>query len=232
MRRLVQGNQALLIIRQVLALVKLWELELPSVFHFFTEISILSPTQLPSRLITKRFNQHISGWNLLTDVCWKHFCVTFFLLVYLSILLLLDNGVVRLAGLHKFCWSNMESHSPRWTLLYQRGVDIVYPTSVLTAWQWNCQLSLIFPFLGLILGQWFQAQCNLVSILQSFLLGFSFSHDFFSLLDIHKASEEIANVNNTKIEKIRLHLIEVWLWSRYLFECFKEMVGSKGRILV
>ena len=47
------------------------------------------------------------------------------------------------------------------------------------------------------------------SILQSFLLRFSFSHDFFSLLDIHKASEEIANVNNTKIEKIRLHLIEV-----------------------
>ena len=36
-----------------------------------------------------------------------------------------------------------------------------------------------------------------------------FSHDFFSLVDIHKASEEIANVNNTKIEKIRLHLIEV-----------------------
>ena len=35
MRRLVQGNQALLIIRQVLALVKLWELELPSVFHIF-----------------------------------------------------------------------------------------------------------------------------------------------------------------------------------------------------
>ena len=35
------------------------------------------------------------------------------------------------------------------------------------------------------------------------------SHDFFSLVDIHKASEEIANVNNTKIEKIRLHLIEV-----------------------
>ena len=53
-----------------------------------------------------------------------------------------------------------------------------------------------------------------------------FSHDFFSLVDIHKASEEIANVNNTKIEKIRLHLIEVWLWSHYLFECLKEMVGS------
>ena len=34
MRRLVQGNQALLIIRQVLALVELWEFELPSVFHF------------------------------------------------------------------------------------------------------------------------------------------------------------------------------------------------------
>ena len=94
MRRLVQGNQALLIIRQVLALVKLWELELPSVFHFFTGIIILSPTQLLSRLITKRFNQHISGWNLLTDFCLKHFCVTFFLLVYLSILLLLDIGVV------------------------------------------------------------------------------------------------------------------------------------------
>ena len=92
MRRLVQGNQALLIIRQVLALVKLWELELPSVFHFFTGINILSPTQLPSRLITKRFNQHISEWNLLIDFRWKHFCVTFFLLVYLSILLLLDNG--------------------------------------------------------------------------------------------------------------------------------------------
>ncbi|XP_078352521.1 kinetochore-associated protein 1-like isoform X2 [Oculina patagonica] len=29
--------------------------------------------------------------------------------------------------------------------------------------------------------------------------------------DIHKATEEIANVNNTKIEKIRLHLIEKWL---------------------
>ena len=86
-------------------------------------------------LNTKRFNQHISGWNLLTDFCLKHFGVTFFLLVYLSILLLLDNGVVRLAGLHKFCWSNMESHSPRWTLPYQRGVDIVYPTSVLTASQ-------------------------------------------------------------------------------------------------
>ena len=78
MRRLVQGNQALLIIRQVLALVELWELELPSVFHFFTGIIIPAPTQLLSRLITKRFNQHISGWNLLTDVCWKHFCATFF----------------------------------------------------------------------------------------------------------------------------------------------------------
>ena len=53
-----------------------------------------------------------------------------------------------------------------------------------------------------------------------------FSHDFFSLVDIHKASEEIANVNNTKIEKIRLHLIEVWLCSHYLLECLKEMVGS------
>ena len=53
MRRLVQGNQALLIIRQVLALVKLRELELPSVFHFFTGIIILSPTQLLSRLIPK-----------------------------------------------------------------------------------------------------------------------------------------------------------------------------------
>lgn len=29
--------------------------------------------------------------------------------------------------------------------------------------------------------------------------------------DIHKATEEIASVNNTKIEKIRLHLIEKWL---------------------
>ncbi|KAJ7374444.1 Kinetochore-associated protein 1 [Desmophyllum pertusum] len=29
--------------------------------------------------------------------------------------------------------------------------------------------------------------------------------------DIHKATEQIANVNNTKIEKIRLHLIEKWL---------------------
>ena len=29
------------------------------------------------------------------------------------------------------------------------------------------------------------------------------------LSDIHKATEEIATVNNTKIEKIRLHLIEV-----------------------
>ena len=125
----MQGNQALLIIRQVLALVKLRELELSSVFHFLTGIIILSSKQLPSRLITKRFNRHISGWNVLTDICWKHFCV------YLSILLLLDNGVVRLAGLHKFCWSNMESHSPRWTLPYQRGVDIVYPTSVLTALQ-------------------------------------------------------------------------------------------------
>lgn len=46
MRRLVQGNQALLIIRQVLALVKLRELELSSVFHFLTGIIILSPTQL------------------------------------------------------------------------------------------------------------------------------------------------------------------------------------------
>ena len=88
MRRLVQGNQALLIIRQVLALVELWEFELPSVFHFFNGMILLSPTQLPSRLITKRFNRHISGWNLLTDICWKYFCV------YLSILLLLDNGVV------------------------------------------------------------------------------------------------------------------------------------------
>lgn len=35
MRRLVQGNQALLIIRQVLVLVQLWEFELPSVFQFF-----------------------------------------------------------------------------------------------------------------------------------------------------------------------------------------------------
>ena len=78
MRRLEQGNQALLIIRQVLALVKLWELELPSVFHFFTGVIILSPTQLLSRSITKRFNQHISGWKLLTDLCWKHFCVTFY----------------------------------------------------------------------------------------------------------------------------------------------------------
>ena len=135
MRRLEQGNQALLIIRQVLALVKLRELELSSVFHFLTGMIILSSKQLPSRFLTRRFNQHISGWNLLTDFCLKHFGVTFFLLVYLSILLLLDNGVVRLAGLHKFCWSNMESHSPRWTLPYQRGVDIVYPTSVLTAWQ-------------------------------------------------------------------------------------------------
>ena len=75
----MQGNQALLIIRQVLALVELWELELPSVFHFFTGIIILSPTQLLSRLITKRFNQHISEWNLLLiDFRWKHFCVTFF----------------------------------------------------------------------------------------------------------------------------------------------------------
>lgn len=32
--------------------------------------------------------------------------------------------------------------------------------------------------------------------------------DFF-YSDIHKATEEIASVNNTKIEKIRLHLIEV-----------------------
>ena len=78
MRRLVQGNQALLIIRQVLALVKLWELELPSVFHFFTGMIFLSPTQLLSRLITKRFNQHISEWNLPIDFRWKHFCVTFF----------------------------------------------------------------------------------------------------------------------------------------------------------
>ena len=51
--------------------------------------------------------------------------------------------------------------------------------------------------------------CNLVSVLQSFLLEFIFLMTFFSLVDIHKASEEIANVNNTKIEKIRLHLIEV-----------------------
>ena len=78
MRRLVQGNQALLIIRQVLALVELWEFELPSVFHFFTGIIIPAPTQLLSRLITKRFNQHISGWNLFNEFCWKHFCVTFF----------------------------------------------------------------------------------------------------------------------------------------------------------
>ena len=61
MRRLVQGNQALLIIRQVLALVELWEFELPSVFHFFNGMILLSPTQLPSRLITKRFNRHIQG---------------------------------------------------------------------------------------------------------------------------------------------------------------------------
>ena len=78
MRCLVQGNQALLIIRQVLALVELWELELLSVFHFFTGVIILSPTQLPSRLITKRFNQRISEWNLLIDFRLKHFCVTFF----------------------------------------------------------------------------------------------------------------------------------------------------------
>lgn len=135
MRRLVQGNQALLIIRQVLALVELWALELSSVFHFFTGMILVSPTQLSSRFIVKKFNRHISGWNLLTDFCWKHFGVTFFLLVYLSILHLLDNGVVRLAGLHKFCWSNMESDSPRWTLPYQRSVDIVYPTSVLTGSQ-------------------------------------------------------------------------------------------------
>ena len=78
MRRLVQGNQAMLIIRQVLALVKLWDLELPSVFHFFTGMIILSSKQLPSRLLTKRFNQHISEWNLLIDFRLKQFCVTFF----------------------------------------------------------------------------------------------------------------------------------------------------------
>lgn len=44
MRRWVQGNQALLIIRQVLVLVQLWELDLPSVFHFFTGMILLSPT--------------------------------------------------------------------------------------------------------------------------------------------------------------------------------------------
>ena len=36
-----------------------------------------------------------------------------------------------------------------------------------------------------------------------------FNQRFFFFSDIHKATEEIANVNNTKIEKIRLHLIEV-----------------------
>ena len=77
MRRLVQGNQALLIIRQVLALVKLRELELSSVFHFLTGMIFLSSKQLPSRLLTKRFSQHISGWNFLIDFCWNHFCVTF-----------------------------------------------------------------------------------------------------------------------------------------------------------
>ena len=136
MRRLVQGNQALLIIRQVLALVKLWELELPSVFHFFTGIIILSPTQLLSRLITKRFNQHISGWNLLTDICLETFlCNVFFFWYICPYCFCLILGWFRLAALHKFCWSNMESDSPRWTLPYQRGVDVVYPTSVLTALQ-------------------------------------------------------------------------------------------------
>ena len=53
-------------------------LELSSVFHFLTGMIILSSKQLPSRFLTRRFNQHISGWNLLTDFCWKHFCVTFF----------------------------------------------------------------------------------------------------------------------------------------------------------
>ena len=34
--------------------------------------------------------------------------------------------VVRLAGLHKFCWSNMESHSPRRTLdYYTNGASIL-----------------------------------------------------------------------------------------------------------
>ena len=83
MRRLVQGNQAPLIIRQVLVLVKLRELELSSVFHFLTGMIILSSKQLPSLLQTKRFNRHVSGWNLLTDICWKHFCVTFFFFWYI-----------------------------------------------------------------------------------------------------------------------------------------------------
>ena len=133
----MQGNQALLIIRQVLALVKLWELELSSVFHFLTGMIILSSKQLPSRFLTIRFNQHISGWNLLTDICLETFlCNVFFLLVYLCPYCFCSiTGWFRFAVLHRFCWSNMESHSPRWTLPYQRGVDIVYPISVLTASQ-------------------------------------------------------------------------------------------------
>ena len=63
-----------------------------------------------------------------------------------------------------------------------------------------------FPiFLDFILGQRLQAYATWCL----FSLRIYFSHDLFSLVDIHKASEEIANVNNTKIEKIRLHLIEV-----------------------
>ena len=87
-----------------------------------------------TRLITKRFNQRISGWNLLTDFCWNHFCVTLFFFWYICPhCFCLIMGWFRLAVLHRFCWSNMGSHSPRRTLPYQRGVDIVYPTSVLTA---------------------------------------------------------------------------------------------------
>ena len=80
-----------------------------------------------------------------------------------------------------------------------------------------------FPiFLDFILGQRLQAYATWCL----FSIRIYFSYDLFSLVDIHKASEEIANVNNTKIEKIRLHLIEVWLCSHYLLECLKEMVGS------
>lgn len=56
---------------------------------------------------------------------------------------------------------------------------------------------------------WILSWVNDFKSMQPGIVRIYFSHDFFSLVDIHKASEEIANVNNTKIEKIRLHLIEV-----------------------
>ena len=126
MRRLVQGNQALLTIRQVLTLVELWELELPSVFHFFTGMIILSSKQLPSLLQTKRFNRHVSGWNLLTDICWKHFCVTFFFFWYICLYCFyLIMGWCR----QQFC---IDFAGPTWNLKVQDGHYHINGASILS----------------------------------------------------------------------------------------------------